>query len=41
MLINADVNGALQIIRKVFPKVTFANGIVGVVLRPVKVTPTF
>lgn len=40
MLINADVNGALQIIRKVFPKVTFANGIAGVVLRPVKVTPT-
>lgn len=40
ILINADVNGALQIIKKVFPKVSFANGIVGAVLRPVKVTPT-
>ena len=37
-LINADVNGALQIIKKVFPKVSFADGIVGVVLRPVKIS---
>lgn len=40
ILINADVNGALQIIRKVFPKVTFANGIVDAVLHPVKITLT-
>lgn len=38
-LINADINGAFQIIRKVFPKVSLANGIAGVVLRPVKWTP--
>lgn len=37
-LINADVNGALQIIRKVFPKVSFADGIAGAVLRPVKIS---
>ena len=37
-LINADVNGALQIIRKVVPKVSFADGIAGVVLRPVKIS---
>jgi len=35
-LINADVNGAFQIIRKVFPNVK-ADGIEGVVLRPVVV----
>lgn len=35
-MINADVNGAFQIMRKVFPNVT-ANGIEGVVLRPVVV----
>jgi len=35
-LINADINGALQIMRKVFPNVS-ANGIEDVVLRPVKV----
>ena len=35
-LINADVNGAFQIMRKVFPNVT-ADGIEGVVLRPVVV----
>lgn len=35
-LINADVNGAFQILRKVFPNVS-ANGIEGVVLRPVAV----
>ena len=34
--INADVNGAFQILRKVFPNVS-ANGIEGVVLRPVVV----
>jgi putative transposase len=35
-LINADVNGAFQILRKVFPNVS-ADGIEGVVLRPVVV----
>lgn len=35
-LINADINGAFQIMRKVFPNVS-ANGIEGVVLRPVTV----
>ena len=35
-LINADVNGAFQILRKVFPNVP-ADGIEGVVLRPVVV----
>jgi len=35
-LINADINGAFQIMRKVFPNVT-ADGIEGVVLRPVTV----
>lgn len=38
-LINADVNGALQIIRKVFPKFIINEGIEDVVLRPVKWTP--
>ena len=37
--INADVNGALQIVKKVIPN-AFANGIEGVVLRPIMVTPT-
>lgn len=40
ILINADVNGALQIIRKVFPKVSFADGIAGAVLHPVKISLT-
>lgn len=35
-LINADVNGAFQIMRKVFPNVS-ADGIGGVVLRPIVV----
>ncbi|MED4871365.1 transposase [Geobacillus stearothermophilus] len=35
ILINADVNGAYNIMRKVFPK-TFANGVEGVGLHPVK-----
>ena len=35
--INADVNGAYQIMRKVFPKVT-ADGIEGVALHPVRVS---
>ena len=35
--INADVNGAYQIMRKVFPKVT-AEGIEGVALHPVRVS---
>lgn len=38
-MINADVNGALQIIRKVFPKYSLNDGIAGAVLRPVKWTP--
>ena len=41
VLINADVNGALQIIRKVFPNVSFVDGIAGAVLRPFKWSPTF
>ncbi|ANB62260.1 RNA-guided endonuclease InsQ/TnpB family protein [Anoxybacteroides amylolyticum] len=36
MLINADVNGAYNIMRKVFPK-AFANGIEGVGLHPIRV----
>lgn len=36
-LINADVNGAYNIIRKVFPN-SFANGIEGVDLHPIRVT---
>lgn len=39
-LINADVNGAYQILRKVFPKVK-ADGIVGLVLSPVKYNVSF
>lgn len=38
-LINADVNGAFQIIRKVFPKVNITDGIVDAVLHPVKFSP--
>ena len=34
--INADMNGAYQIMRKVFPKVN-ADGIEGVALHPVRV----
>ncbi|GET37698.1 RNA-guided endonuclease InsQ/TnpB family protein [Microseira wollei] len=37
-LINADVNGSANIITKVFPN-AFAEGIQGVVVRPVRVTP--
>ncbi|MCG3085563.1 transposase [Anoxybacillus sp. LAT27] len=36
ILINADVNGAYNIMRKVFPK-AFANGIAGVGLHPIRV----
>jgi putative transposase len=36
VLINADVNGSYQILKKVFPN-AYANGIEGVVLHPVKV----
>ena len=36
-LINADVNGALNIIRKVAPN-AWRNGVEGVVVHPVKVT---
>lgn len=39
ILINADINGALQIIRKVFPDFSLDDRIVGVVLRPVKWNP--
>lgn len=34
--INADVNGSMQIIKKVFPN-AFADGIEGVVLHPIRV----
>ena len=34
--INADVNGAYQIMKKVFPNVS-ADGIEGVVLHPIRV----
>ena len=37
--VNADVNGALQIVKKVVPN-AFADGIEGVVLRPIMVAPT-
>jgi putative transposase len=35
-LINADLNGAYQIMKKVFPN-AFANGIEGVGLHPVRI----
>ena len=38
--INADVNGALQIVKKSNPERAFANRIEGVVLRPIMVVPT-
>lgn len=38
VLINADVNGAYQILRKVFPKVVVTDGIEGVGFHPVLVT---
>lgn len=37
-LINADVNGSANIIKKAFPN-AFAEGIQGVVVRPVRITP--
>lgn len=37
--INADVNGAYQILRKVFPEVS-SDGVEGVALHPVKVDIT-
>jgi len=37
-LINADINGSANLIRKVFPN-AFADGIQAVVVRPVRVTP--
>ena len=40
ILINADVNGALQIIKKVFPEMQL-DGIVGMVLSPVKYNVQF
>ena len=36
ILINADLNGAYQIMKKVFPE-AFAEGIEGVGLHPVRV----
>ncbi len=38
ILINADCNGSGNIIRKVVPN-AFAEGIQGVVVHPVKITP--
>jgi len=38
VMINADSNGSGNIIRKAFPN-AFANGIEGVVVRPIRVTP--
>ena len=38
-LINADINGSLNMIRKAFPNALKADGIQGVVVRPVRVTP--
>lgn len=37
-LINADVNGSANILRKAFPN-AFADGIEGVVVRPLRFTP--
>ena len=39
LLVNADVNGAMQIIRKVFPSVSFDEGIADAVLHPFKWSP--
>lgn len=39
-LINADVNGSANIIKKVFPEAFNNKGIEGVVVRPVRVTPS-
>ena len=36
--INADVNGSLNILRKAAPSMLTAEGVEGVVVRPVKVT---
>ena len=41
ILINADVNGALQIIRKVFPKFKLNNETEDLVLNPVKYNVNF
>lgn len=38
-LINADVNGSLNIMRKAIPN-AFSYGMEGVVVHPVRVTPT-
>jgi transposase len=37
--LNADVNGSLNILRKAVPN-AFSNGIEGVVVHPVRFTPT-
>jgi putative transposase len=39
-LINADINGSLNIIRKAIPN-AFGNGKVGVVVHPVGIAPTY
>lgn len=39
ILVNADVNGAMQIIRKAFPSVSFDGGIADAVLHPFKWSP--
>lgn len=41
ILINSDVNSALQIIKKVVPQVSFDRGIETVVLQPYKLNPSF
>src|SRR5262249_50849991 len=38
-VINADVNGSGNILRKAFPNAFKAEGIEGVVVRPIRVTP--
>jgi len=38
-LMNADINGSLNMIRKAFPNAFKADGIQGVVVRPLRVTP--
>lgn len=37
--LNADVNGSYNIMRKAVPSMSFTEGIEGVVVRPVRVTP--
>ncbi|MEG3859228.1 hypothetical protein QT974_08915 [Microcoleus sp. herbarium12] len=39
-LLNADINGSLNIIRKLFPKALTAEGIVSAAVAPLKVLPS-